>query len=104
MQLSWFSEYKGKIKTLYFKRGGKPPSHTGLGVKVDIFGNRWHCNAVLGDTLCCRPHYGYDTSGHGPVYSGYGEAIHTWNPYKWTFVDSEAEAIALMEQENEEAA
>jgi len=98
LNMSWFSEYKGEVKTISFYKDSNP-YRKGLGHYADVNGNVWHVKAVIGEYVCARlikdyPDY-YSTGIGGSSFSSTitQDYIHTWNPYKVELIDREEKEV-----------
>ena len=94
MNLSWFNNYEGEVKTLQLTRD---PLYYGLGYYKDVNGVTWDVHCVFGGCsspsgkpyVCARPvcdipYYSTATGSHS-----YG--IHKWLPYYFEIVKEEVE-------------
>ena len=86
MNLQWFSEYKGEVKTLVLKES---PLYYGLGNYEDTDGNLWDVKCVFGDVggkplINARPvsNSPYYSTGTDSNQSGF----HSFKPYRFKLV------------------
>jgi len=88
MQASWWSEFKGEIKTLRLR---EDPRRKGLGHYRDVDGKLWDVHAIVGEHVNAREivgagQNGYYSTGTDSFGNGQGtnsfNLIHAWKPFK----------------------